>query len=877
MFQIELEQETILNLCENFNIAKNSDNSIRNITKLDSTIWIGTTGGLFKFDLPTKRLVDVDTILANKLTNEWVQHIAKDEFGNLWVGTGSGLNHIDLKTNKVTHYKRNIHDKSGMSSDDIMCIYIDKNGLIWLGTYTGGLNILNPQRKGFVSVLTKSDTAKYGLNNTVHGITKDDQENLWISVFGAGVFKLDLMTGELKQAYFEQDERLGLAYSLLFDQEKRLWVGTNDGLLIFSPEENIMYDAEIFINDKATEFYNYVFKIYEDHQGQIWLGTLQGLYSIERIVKEDNQLKLFLDNRTNELPYTFRDKSTSVSSIEEIHDGSFWIGGTAGLVVYEPKDKTWRHLRYENSNESSLSNDNVQSIFQDSRGTIWIGTANGLNRAVRNSENDVYFERITRKNGLPNNSIYGILEDKKGKVWLSTNQGLVRYSDFNETIQLFSYRDGISSNEFNTGAYYSDSEGILYFGSINGVTVVSGDDFFRKRTPNLKFSKVVIGQEDFNVYELNHSKSPEIKTKLRNRSVNIEVADIYYHKLATQVYRYRILELSERWIYLNRTRSFVIAGLEEGTFNVQIESKVGDENWGQTKMNFKLIVEEGFWQSTKSIYFLAMLSLAFLVISIGYVRHLFKDKLQKHQNRLKVESIRLKEVKRQNEEFRGELAQRIIDVNHLKTQLNEKEDYLESLNFKDPLTGLYRYQMLDNLLDESVQDNELYENLNLIMVFRIKNLLKIKSNFGVISSSEARVGVINEIRKHLPSNVHIASESDDRVIIFGNSIEDKKLSSLLHDLSNYLLKTPVVVANDKVVDSEIISTYLEIYPDRINKLDQLKKLADLLIEVDKNRPESEQSNLLRVDLNVSLDKLNDVSSNISNLIDTNQITLHYLR
>ena len=108
-------------------------------------------------------------------------------------------------------------------------------------------------------------------------------------------------------------------------------------------------------------------------------------------------------------------------------------------------------------NKKSISNDSILSIYQDTKGRVWIGTAGGgLN--LYHPETDT-FTYYLEKDGLPNGVVYGILEDEQGHLWMSTNFGISRFDPETETFRNFDAGDGLQSNEFNSGAYAKGRNG----------------------------------------------------------------------------------------------------------------------------------------------------------------------------------------------------------------------------------------------------------------------------------------------------------------------------------------------------------------------------------------------------------------------------------
>ena len=773
VYTLSKSELELVNICEQSSLASILvGTTINDIAINNNTLWVGTIEGLIEYKIREKNhQLFTHQDATDSISSNWIQSLKIDANNDLWVGTGSGLNLFKSKERVFERYSKQVYDSDGLSSDDVLTIYIDNSGLIWLGTYTGGVNILDPLQMGFKHILTKSDVSQFGKSNTIHGIAKDKSENLWVASIGSGVIKLDLMTGEIttpfKDSQIDKTRAIDYSYSLLTDLDELLWIGTIEGLFIADLKTEKLLNSSIYIDGLEQGLEEYITQIYEDHDGRIFITTSYGLYQVQAKVREQDSINLILKRRTRELPLSFRDRSSSLSSIVETRDGNLWLGGSAGLLFYSQSSEEWRHFEYHSENPQSISDDDVQVLFEDSRGILWVGTANGLNKVDRSTEEEIYFERITKANGLPNNAIYGILEDPLRQIWLSTNLGLVRYSDFTESMQSFRSRDGLSSDEFNKSAFYSDTNGLLYFGSINGITVVDSKEVKQpSRQSNLKLSEVRVGQNNLDVYKLNQIEMPSIEKREGDSSIKISVAELFYRKLGTQSYRYRILGLSDKWINLGKERSFILAGMDEGEYIINIQSRIGDDPWSKDTLTLTLNVYEEFWSSVDAVYLVVFTSLVLFGISASVIRRYYRSQIQKKDNRLKIESVRLKDVRRQNEEIKSELSTKISKISELNEELSDANELIDSHTFREPISGFYRYNNLDFMLSDLAYEDDLLDNLNLVMVFQLVDFIQLKQKFGTICGAEVRAYVASELRKLLPSNVHLCFQSEDSFIVF---------------------------------------------------------------------------------------------------------------
>jgi len=163
-----------------------------------STLWVGTSGyGMYKLEIdrttsPYSIKKYKQFIFKNKskssLSNNIVYSIIRDDDTHLWIATrGGGLNRFDLRTEKFLSFRFSANRTDNISSDDILCLYKDKQGFLWAGT-SMGLNKLLRFENG--RPVFAHFTEKEGMpNNTIHGILEDREHNLWLST-NKGIAKL---------------------------------------------------------------------------------------------------------------------------------------------------------------------------------------------------------------------------------------------------------------------------------------------------------------------------------------------------------------------------------------------------------------------------------------------------------------------------------------------------------------------------------------------------------------------------------------------------------------------------------------------------------------------------------------------------------------
>jgi len=884
VYSIALSDNQLQSLCESKNFYSLFENRrLKAIEVIRNKVWLASSNGLIMLDIAQNesQVFLHDEKTPASLADDWVQDLAVDAQGNLWVGSINGLSYLNVVELKFRHFQYSIYEREGLSNNDIMSVFVDTDGLIWAGTYTGGINILDPRNTGFKHILSKSDLSEFGINNTIHGIVKDNRENMWFANLGGGLLKMSLMTGEITRPLYSQRDKLAVdldyTYSLLIDHNNQLWIGATDGLVLYDIASERIIPSEFYLSGEKVMFNDYVMQIFEDHQGDIWIGSAQGGYKVTAIKKEKGTAKIYLQSLLEQLPFSYRDRSNMVAAILETRDGSLWMGGQAGLLFFSKEDQTWRHFTYQEGNPQSLSNNDVLSLYEDSRGILWVGTADGLNRVIRSSTEDIYFSKVTRRQGLPNNAIYGILEDFNQQLWLSTTRGIVRYSENAGSTRSFRKNDGLSSDEFNKGAFYADSDGLLYFGSINGVTVIDSTTIASEDRENrLRITRATFNNTPLNIYDLNTNANSILKFDGNEMALKLEFTDLYYRKLGTQFYRYQLSGLNDKWIDLGKERQIVLVGIPEGKYLLKLQSRVADEDWPDSEVTIRLSVTTDFWKSQNSVYLIYLLTLSTFLFISYFIRRYYRLQSVKLRNRMKAETLRTREAKKESDDLSSELQIKSNQLALLHSAVDESSKRIASQSFRDPATGFYRFEHIRTYLTASDKTRKDSPQFNLVMVLSIDTLEEIKQTLGAICSIEVCEYIATELKNSASSQTHICAFDDGGFILFGNSVEYPQLTKTLLAMRDKVAKSVIPVGNAQAIQSSLSCSYLEIFPDRIDSPEILASLGSLLIKLHKEKNNSNSARLMRIDLKRALEALRHYDKTTEKMISDADISLQFL-
>jgi diguanylate cyclase (GGDEF)-like protein len=458
-------------------------------------LWVGTEEGLARFDGSHFVVLDRKT---TPLPNNRIQALAETSDGSLWIGTENGL--MRLKDRKFTNY----NTRDGLPSNNIRALWAEPGGALWVTTIAG---VRTWQGHGFEhdpvvdelaqnsprqvlrtsqgdlwvasdSGLGVSGNARLPVGSArmdgkvVRTVTQDPVGGLWIGT-NTGLYRLNegRTTPYLLSSHAQPE-----VTALLEDRHRNLWVGTlGDGLIRVSETGVFHYSVADGLSGVEVK------SLYEDSSGNVWVGTFGGGLDVFRdtmftpygkpegvsqnvvwTVMEGRDSSMWIGTQAGGLnrlkdgkvtAYSVKNQSAdnTVGALFEGRDGTLWLGKDSGLGLFSQS----RGFRV--STVDLPLREQVHAIYEDSGGTVWIGTRTSGLILIRGSER----RHLAPGDGPASNNIQTIIPSRNGGVWIGTLGGLSYYKDGQFT--KFTSKDGLSADQIIS--LYEDGEGTLWVGA----------------------------------------------------------------------------------------------------------------------------------------------------------------------------------------------------------------------------------------------------------------------------------------------------------------------------------------------------------------------------------------------------------------------------
>jgi len=382
-----------------------------------------------------------------------------------------GLNRFNRKTGKFTRYIHDPNDPYSLGSDDVLAIYEDQAGTLWIATFGGGLNRYDREKEQFTIFMHDPDNPHSLIDDRVLTILEDHEGVLWVGTVG-GLDRFESDTKRFTHYQNDPDDPYSLSndivLSVIEDRSGLLWIGTNGGgLNRFDRSKNRFIHYQNEPDDPHSLSFDEVWTIHEDREGVLWVGTHGG--GLERFNLETEQFTHY----KNDLIDSHSLSDNEVWSIYEDQGGVFWIGTFGGLNKFNPQTARFNHFRADPNTSNSLSENRVWSIYEDRYGTLWVGTyGGGLNRFDRHSGNWHHYQNDPEEPySLSSNVVRSVYQDSKGVIWIGTNEGLNRFDDEREQFERFQHdpADPCSLTPGNVWPILEDQEGTLWVGTWGGL------------------------------------------------------------------------------------------------------------------------------------------------------------------------------------------------------------------------------------------------------------------------------------------------------------------------------------------------------------------------------------------------------------------------
>ncbi len=473
-------------------------------------LWVGTKDyGINVKAASSDRFLNLqyDSSFAQILNSE-ISSFYEDRAHNIWITTvGAGVLKYDPKSKEAHVFNT---QNSSISSNIVFDIVEDKDGTIWIGTSGAGLNYISPSQKN-VRLLNLPNS------QNMDGFRKKlllDNNYLWVGTQGTGLYKIHLKDHSFIHFTEEKSERNIRSYAiidLLKTEDGRLFIATDgNGLSVYDTKTEQISNYTYQASEQSALNSNGLKCLLLDRNNSIWIGTFNGGVNVYKPNK--TWFNLYVPNRKND-----RLPSKSVLSIIQLKNGEIFLGTDGGGLSWlneEQNDVSTSYHIHQPSIPSSIAANEVKTLFEDSKGRLWVGYfAGGLDlynpttktfehvmkgyfnvwsiAEIKNTNQlligtlgdglftvdmetklfSVFTPKSSKLNSHKDLNITSVYVDKANRIWIgSLNNGLDLMDVTNNVYKHFKHSpsdsNSLSSNEIQ--AIAEDSKGNIWIGTEGG-------------------------------------------------------------------------------------------------------------------------------------------------------------------------------------------------------------------------------------------------------------------------------------------------------------------------------------------------------------------------------------------------------------------------
>ncbi|UCH13757.1 MAG: response regulator [Bacteroidales bacterium] len=565
----------------------------------------------------------------------------EDSNGEFWLGLyGGGICRFNRSTRQFEQYFHIPSNPNSISSNLVLSIFEDNSKDLWIGTFQGGLNKLELLHYNF-RFIQPVQNASFKIENEVRRIIEDRFGRLWVGTKEGHVYCYN----QNKEIVFKIPEDLndGNSYikssvhALLEDRLGNLWIGTKgeglyriNGLFNTKQLKNRSFEIDHYLANPLTGnseniSNNAVFDLFEDHSGQIWVGTYNGgLNLIEN--PEDGVNFKYLRNEPGNDGSICDDR---IRCFLQDSKKNIWIGTSNGLSLlrYEylkSAEKKFINITRDPSDESSLSNNDILCLHEDKKGNIWVATyGGGLNLLHSSSETEKYwFEHYFRKHGLPSDVIFSILEDRNNNLWLGTDNGLCKFSSSGIQIEKFIDKEGLGENFFSEGVCTMTETGEFIFGQKSGFICFFPDSIKKDRrsypivlTGFNIFDEPVVPGSEHSPLKTSIETTEKIELKYNQNFIGIEFAVLDFKNPEKIQYAFKLENFEEKWNYVINQNKAVYRGLGPGEYTFKVRGTNSDGLWMTEPAVLEIKILPPVWKTKAAFitYFIMIICLIWLI------------------------------------------------------------------------------------------------------------------------------------------------------------------------------------------------------------------------------------------------------------------------
>ncbi len=638
----------------------------------DGTILVPDSSRLYEItptddDRILKQIIPIDSSL--RINFYFMNSTAAVERANGEIVMAAAHNLLFLRRTKSGW---SIQRKKGTYSE-ALGIGEDRSGSLWLGGQFGLARILG------------GHTALFGIGNGVdppfvQALLVDREGVIWIGTFGGGLKKL---IGDHLRIFTSREGLLSDNVNTIFpDSKNRIWVGTKNLANVIKHDSVFRVQFEKrYSNDQTRAFgekadgtiylgaFNYLFRIVQSSRSTyqaLRIPEIRAAFSGVAVINSPTlSNELWLGTYGEGVVHLAKGKTTHITTsdglvsdmIENItpaRDGLWFLSRNNGATLYR------KGILKNYSDAEGFPSKMLFCVQENDDSTVWFGTNKGLVRMRRNA-----IRLYGNEEGLVGTSILGIFKDSShgsSDLWIVSDRALHRYE--HERLQSYASFSILSSEETSINQVtYQASTNQLWLATTNGAVRVDLTSARRLNVaPSIHITKVF--NDEILLYDelATISSGNELKRFVlpyNRNNISFSYASTSFAREEEIRYRYKLSGADARWLEPTRERVVRFRNLADGEYTFSVIAVNPDGIQSTEVATVSVTIMPPFWREW---WFLSLFGIAVLSTITGTVRYYSTKKLKKQIYELEKEKAVQKERERISRDLHDNVGSQLTNI-----------------------------------------------------------------------------------------------------------------------------------------------------------------------------------------------------------------------
>lgn len=494
------------------------------------------------------------------------------------------------------------------------------------------------------------------------------------------------------------------------------------------------------------------------------------------------------------------------------------IGTSRGLSVMDLSTKKIISLTGTKSGKTRFSNQNINQVYEDSRGLIWIATREGLN--IYNPKIDE-LTILAEKNGLSNLLTVGIVEDDNSNMWITSAKGLThiipmldsKTGMYDFRCNIYDERDGLQSSGFNQRSVKKLSSGEIVIGGVYGINRFFSDKIkYNEVLPNVFFTHFLLFNKEVEVGEVYGDKVildkalnfvDQVELDYKQNMFCVQFASDNYIIPEKVEYAYKLEGFGDEWI-TTKTGEAVYTNLFPGTYLLRVKAINSDGFSGNEEASLKIVVTPPFWLSTWAC-------ILYVILFVGIM--LLMCSKMCGGKRKSGQSEEQSEIGEDESDEESEELEQPGSCKPEEKVTSEEESGAVLLAHDESISS----EVVDEVVSKAVEEEEVVE------IKTIESVLEEKKEIDTVSTiktQRARVIQLIEDENSDEYTTYIVPEDElPEVIIIAGS---KKVDGIIPPAISEMIGTKKAVShsgNDESVDEKLLGAAMKYVESNISRSD----------------------------------------------------------